>query len=540
MTALALLDELDDDERVGEASALTMEYVGPVAARFVQDRAYIRNLMGPFGSAKTTTCFQAIIWATMWQRPGRDGIRRSRGCITRATYGQLQDTVMKDWFEWFPKTRENWNGDRLEHRVHLSLPGFGDLLIEVLFRACEDRKKAEQIFKGMQLTWLYPNEIDTQDPSVLEFGLPRLGRYPPASKGGCAWYGLISDMNAPDIDNWTYDLLVNQDMKMSEEEIAFMRAKLGNDYRIAFHRQPGGLDPAAENLMNLSEGYYERLKIGKSKNWLKRFIDNEFGASRNGQPVYPEYIDDIFCAHEPIKPLPGLPVCMGIDGGSTPAIAFGQRDEHGTVHVIDELVVFSGDTETPLEKFSAEAFGKLAGEFWLERFAKRPFGGAWHDPAALDGDEYDDAWIRLFWRAFRKAVGDVAHGWKCRPAPVRGNRLPERLQAVQALLTVDGGRVKFRLSSTCRHLRRGFNNGYVITRTMFSNGQGRWKEEPLKNDYSHVHDALQYLCLGLTKRGASADGGAPRGAASRRASGGVRVAKGRFAAQASALAGGRR
>jgi hypothetical protein len=29
---------------------------------------------------------------------------------------------------------------------------------------------------------------------------------------------------------------------------------------------------------------------------------------------------------------------------------------------------------------------------------------------------------------------------------------------------------------------------------------------PLKNDFSHVHDAKQYLDLGLTKRGVLADG----------------------------------
>lgn len=509
MTALPALDDFED--RIGEARALTMKPVGPVAAAFTQDRAFIRNIMGPFGSAKTTTCFQAIIWATMWQNPGRDGVRRSRGCITRATYGQLQDTVMSDWFEWFPKTRENWNGDQMRHRVLLDVPNFGPLEIEVLFRACEDRKKAEQIFKGMQLTWLYPNEIDTQDQGVVEFGLPRLGRYPPASKGGCAWYGLISDMNAPDIDNWTYELLVDGDMKMPPEMVEQMQAMLGRDFRIAFHRQPGGLDAEAENIENLPKGYYERLMIGKTDNWINRFVHNQFGAVRNGQPVYPEYNDDVFCAKARIEPVPGLPVCMGVDGGSTPAVVFGQRDEHGGLIVLDELVVFADRDDGVLEKFSAEAFGETAGEFWLERFGKCRFGGAWHDPAALDGDEYDESWAQEFWAAFRKKVGHAARGWKFKPAPVRGNRLPERLKAVRDHLTMTGGRPKFRLSATCRFLRRGFNNGYVITRVQMTNGMGRWSDRPAKNDYSHVHDALQYLAVGITKRGVLADGSEPRG-----------------------------
>ena len=497
MTAFADLDGL---ERLGEAEALTMVEVGPVAKRFIHDRSFIRNIMGPFGSAKTTTCLQAIIMATMWQNPDRNGVRWSRGVITRDTYGQLNDTVLKDWHNWFPPTRDNWSGDRMESRIRLQIPGFGDLIIEALFRACEDRAKAEKVFKGQQLTWLWPNEIDTQDPGVVEFGLPRLGRYPPASKGGCAWYGMISDMNAPDIDNWTYDLLVNGDMKMSDEQAEQMRELLGKEFRIAFHRQPGGMEPDAENLMNLPQGYYQRLMIGRDQNWINRFVHNQFGAVRNGQPVYPEYSDEFFCAKEPLAPVAGLPVCMGVDGGSTPAVVFGQLDDSGTVRVLNELVIFANSENDALERFSPESFGELAAEFWLEHYPRSSFGGGWYDPAALYGDDHTDSFARLFWAAFRKKIGKGTNGWRFKAAPVKGNRLPERLKAVRDKLKVEHGRARFLMSPTCRHLRRGFNNGYVITRVSMSNGMGRWKDEPLKNDYSHVHDALQYLVLGLTRR----------------------------------------
>lgn len=504
-TAAMLADfaELEDIERAGEAEALTMVPVGPVAHSFVHDRAYLRTIMGPFGSAKTTTCFQAIIMAGLAQRTAPDGVKYSRGCITRPTYGQLQDTVMKDWFAWFPKTRENWNGDRMEHRLTLEIPEVATLSIEILFRACEDRKKAEQIFKGMQLTWLWPNEIDTQDPSVLEFGLPRLGRFPPASKGGCAWYGMFADMNAPDIDNYTYDLLVNKNMGLPAELEQDLRDKLGRDFRIAFFRQPGGLEPAAENLMNLPEGYYDRLMVGKTDNWIRRFVHNEFGAVRNGQPVYPEFNDAIHTAPAPLAPLQGVPVCMAVDGGATPAAVFGQRDDMGRIRWLDELVVFSGKVEDALEHMDATSFGKLCGEFWKERFGRHEFGGAWGDPAAWNGPEDDFGWVSLFWKAFRKAVGSRADKWKLKPAPCKGNRLPERLEAVRLpLKEMLGGAPGFQLSPSCRFLRQGFNNGYVIVRTQLSNGMGRWQEKPLKNDFSHVHDAGQYLNLGLTRRGA--------------------------------------
>ncbi|KPH59177.1 hypothetical protein [Novosphingobium sp. ST904] len=517
---------IDDLDRTGEAEALTMVPVGPVAHRFVHDQSYMRTIMGPFGSAKTTTTFQAIIMAGLWQHTAPDGMKYSRGCITRPTYGQLQDTVMKDWFAWFPKTRDNWNGDRLEHTVTLDIPGIAKLNIQVLFRACEDRVKAEQIFKGMQLTWLWPNEIDTQDPSVLEFGLPRLGRYPPAAKGGCAWYGMFADMNAPDVDNYTYDLLVNKNMGLPQAVEDALREKLGPNFRIAFHRQPGGLDPDAENLMNLPEGYYERLMVGKTTNWIRRFVHNQFGAVRNGQPVYEEFNDEIHTAKEDLKALDGVSVGLAVDGGSTPAAMFGQKDDMGRIRWLAEVVVFAPGSEHSLEQMDAESFGELCGEFWLENYGKHDFAGAWGDPAAWYGVEDKHSWVTLFWSAFKKKVGRGAVRWKLKPAPMQHeNRLPERLKAVRdPLKKMIGGQPAFQLSPTCKVTRRGFNNGYVITRVQLSNGGGRWADKPLKNDFSHIHDAGQYLNLGLTKVGAVDDDGQPKSkAAKRRTPGGGKV-----------------
>jgi hypothetical protein len=117
------------DGSEGEAKSLSMNPVGPVAHRFVQDRSYISTIMGPYGSAKTTSCFQKIIWATMWQAPGPDGVRRSRGVVVRDTYQQLKSNVMNDFFAWFPKTKENYNGEDMVSIIDLEIPTFGRLHI---------------------------------------------------------------------------------------------------------------------------------------------------------------------------------------------------------------------------------------------------------------------------------------------------------------------------------------------------------------------------------------------------------------------------
>lgn len=502
MTA-ALLQSTSPEALVGrdeefEARVVTMAPVGPVAQRFREDKTFIKTIMGPYGSAKTTTCFQTILNAALWQNPGPDGVRRIRVCCIRATYAQLQTNVMEDWFSWFPKTKDNWNGEQLKHTLTLDLPPFGPfaggrIQIEMLFRALGDLK-AEQVFKGMALTLLWLNEADTLDNQVLKFGLPRVGRYPGTKDGGCAWSGIIADMNAPDIDNWTYDLLVNKSLEIPDEMLEALQATYGPLFGIAFHRQPSGLDPNAENKANLPAGYYERMMIGLSENEIRRFVYNEFGAVNNGQPVYPEFIDRFHVATDELQPLPGVPIHCGVDGGSTPAVVFGQLTVEGQLRILSECVVYQPDKTKSLAKLGPTVFARAAREFVADKWPKAKLGQVWGDPAMFyGGDEEDLSWAQLFSKEFKIKV---------RPAPVRGNRISPRIEAVRSRLTNNAGaKPGLLLSPSCKVLRRGFNNGYVIQRVKLSNGTGRWKDEPNKTDESHAHDALQYLAVGLAKKG---------------------------------------
>jgi hypothetical protein len=47
---------------------------------------------------------------------------------------------------------------------------------------------------------------------VFAYAMTRIGRFPGSISGGCQWRGLILDMNAPDVENWTYGVLVEQDL----------------------------------------------------------------------------------------------------------------------------------------------------------------------------------------------------------------------------------------------------------------------------------------------------------------------------------------
>jgi hypothetical protein len=89
---------------------------------------------------------------------------------------------------------------------------------------------------------------------------------------------------------------------------------------------------------------------------------------------------------------------------------------------------------------------------------------------------------------------------KMKPAPIKRNLIGPRLEAVRDVLKgANDNQPAYVISSRCKVLREGFNRGYVTVRVAYSTGGGRWKDEPLKNDFSHVHDANQYLVLGLSK-----------------------------------------
>ena len=84
-------------------------------------------------------------------------------------------------------------------------------------------------------------------------------------------------------------------------------------------------------------------------------------------------------------------------------------------------------------------------------------------------------------------------GIACVPATT--NAFVGRREAVAKYLTrlVDG-KPAFLLDPSCDMLRRGFNGRYQFRRLQVV-GAERYKDVPDKNEFSHLHDALQYAAL---------------------------------------------
>ena len=73
----------------------------------------------------------------------------------------------------------------------------------------------------------------------------------------------------------------------------------------------------------------------------------------------------------------------------------------------------------------------------------------------------------------------------------RTNNPRERISAVIDFLRRKG---KFKLLSKCINLRKGFITEYKY-QPINKHADGLYKDKPEKNEYSHVHDALQYAML---------------------------------------------
>ena len=456
---------------------LTVKYVAePTAQYFHADNSFVRGLMGPIGSGKSVACCVEIIARALAQPPAPDGIRYSRWAAIRNTYPELKSTLIKTWEEWVPPTicPIRWDVP-ISARMKLSDIGDGTGLdLEVIFLAL-DRPQDVKKLLSLELTGGWINEAKEIDKSVLTMLTGRVGRYPSKIKMGGKpyWSGIIMDTNPMDEDHWYYSL--------AEEERP-------QGYR--FYRQPGAItfdgkqyrpNPLAENIKNHTIGmeYYLRQIPGKDHEWIKVYLMGEYGAVMDGKPVYPEYSDLSHCPDTEVVPLEKVPIMLSWDFGLTPACVIGQLSPRGQLIILDEIV----SDNMGIRQFANEVVVPYLSSHY-SKFSIHSTG----DPAGVQRAQSNESTCL----DELKAAGIPTE-------PAWTNDFTARREAVAGFLNkmVDG-KPAFLLSHKCRILRKGFLGGYCYKRVQVSGN--RYRDKPDKNEYSHPHDALQYLALSLSEQ----------------------------------------
>jgi len=227
----------------------------PTIWRFSQSRKFIRGLMGPFGSGKSSGCVMELVqWAS--RQPAADGRRRSRFAVVRNTYRQLSDTSIKTWLDWLPDGQFGTYA-KSDHNYFLRLPLEDGTVAEseILFRAL-DRPEHVSNLLSLELTGAWVNEAREIPWAVIKALQGRVGRYPAVRDGGCVDPGLIMDTNPPEDDSWWYQLY-----------------EVDRPDNVEIFKQPSGRSPEAENLPNLPRDYYANQMKGADEDYIRVYVD---------------------------------------------------------------------------------------------------------------------------------------------------------------------------------------------------------------------------------------------------------------------------
>jgi hypothetical protein len=429
----------------------------PTVAQFMRSEAPFRLIMGPVGSGKSTGNIMEIARRAKMQAPGRDGIRRTRWAVVRNTRQQLKDTTQKTWFEWFPiGVAGGWR-----ETDQTFILRFDDVHAEVMFRPLDTPEDIGRLL-SLELTGAFINELRELPLEVVVALRSRCGRYPSRKEVSPTWHGIIADTNPPSKDHWIY-----QKFEVEQPE----------GWQI--FKQPGGLDPGAENLENLPPTYYQEMMEGADEDFINVHVHARYGRSRAGLPVFEKTFTESFHRNDDLIVVPGAPVIIGMDFGRTPAAAFYQRDVRARVLLQDECVAQNMGLENFIDRMVKPM---LSARYPGHRVVVAGDPSGW-DKSQINEESCRDILVKAGFIAWRPPT----------------NLIAPRLAAVEKYLKMQQeGKATFLVNGKrCPTILEGFKTGYRYK----AKKDGTYEEVPEKNAWSHPLDAVQYGAMAVDVAG---------------------------------------
>lgn len=496
---------------------------GPVAARYIEHEGPIDLIMGPWGSGKTVaTVFKILRHASNLfpvcreryvDRAGvvHEGVIHVKASAIRDTYRDLAKTALDSWHKFCPKNgpltrppvQQNYSGgiDRpVQHTLEWEVirwwpngPRKTPVVLRVDFGAIGDQN-LDSFFKGYEISMGWANECDSQDESVPGRLFGRTGRYPPRAEI-MPWEGerlgfetdpvtgvqvvklpriVMGDYNPPGEDNWTYKRHIEEPEKWP-------------DYH--FFQQPSGLSPLAENRAGKTRSDYEaeeRNFGGPLTPDSQRNVHGKYANKAAGPAIYPNYDMFFHRADAPLSPAPGVGYLMGFDGGGRPACVIAQPMPNGQMRFLREIV------SEPDKVTSAKRFAGFVLAVLLRDFAGLPCLGAWGDPSDFKGADKEDGELAL--------METIALGLQQPIMPTESNDLQSRISAL-AYYVDNRISPQVPMLICCPSMKtfiRGMSSQYHATKA-FQEGKTNGLEI-VKNHFSHVVNAAEYLAYGYRGR----------------------------------------
>ena len=501
---------------------------------FFHSDEFVRIVVGPVGSSKTTAFCCEIMKRAMEQEPSPiDNVRYFKAAVVRNTMPELWRTTIETWLAVF---REDQCGPmRRSSPVHHHIkippnqvtgePGL-DLLVDFFAMDKPDNVRALLSYEG---TLIWFNEVREIPRNIVKAATDRAGRYPSRAKNSVmpTWFGVMGDTNPPDEEHWIYEFYAEppEYYKVFKQppgvfECVEKEKEDGSKYWQSIDARgpdvktsdPNNMqvsagkmwlaNPKAENLVNLpifkegahflsKDGYYLFRVSGKDYDWIRGYYQGDFGPVFDGKPVIPEFNREIMVSDQ-IQILEGVPLGGGFDiGGGTlnSAAVFGQKHPRGPYMIFAE--VNPDEDGMGLVRFGEEVNYSLAEYFPTN---ETHLGRFWGDPAGRTRDPL-----------FETTVFDHLHmlGLPVFEAPSNNPQL--RVEAIKSPMgrMVDGS-PGIIIHPRCKNLIKGLLGGWSYKRVQTSSAE-RYRDVPDKSRYSHICDALGYYLLG------SGEGNALRG-----------------------------
>jgi hypothetical protein len=485
--------------------ALKYKVGGPTLAAFIKHRPEalgeslpIDVITGPIGSGKSGACCMRIFLHACEQPPGADGWRRTKWAVVRNTNPELKTTTIPEWLSWFPEEHFgpfNWSPP-YNHLIRLP-----DMRVEIelWFVPMDDMAALKKVL-SWNLTGAWVNEAREVMREVIIQLRSRCGRFPalkdladPTKPG---WAGVICDTNTPE-DELHYLCMWAGITAPPDWMDNTTRALMTKPAEVTIFQQPPGLlpvrdakgdiqtfkvNPKAENIQHLRPGYYMAQLPGNTSSWVLNMVCCEVRRAADERLVYPDFRREVHVSAERLEFDPRHPsaaLLIGGDFARNPAFVFGQEVD-GQLRILREFVGINVDVAS----FTATTVMPQVNTLWPD--AKRR---GWGDPSGSHRTGGDDSTAFLHAREGGLTL-----------VPAHTNDPDQRQRAVtRRLQRMGGGRPALIIDPTCTTLIGGFAGGYKFQRLKVEGTLDEYKDEPKKNLFSHIQDALQYLCLGLDR-----------------------------------------
>jgi len=411
----------------------------PIQKAFIESRAEADFFSSRFGEGKTA----ALCWCTFFhtmQNPGADW------AMIRDTWDNLKATTLEEFFSWFPPgVFGSWSAT--DKTFQWTVEGMGGGKVQ--FMGMDDPKDAAKL----QSRALAGAGFDEAAPAERSGGIAEaifdvaLGRM---RQPNMEYYSLKLTANNPDESHWLYKRFVNP----------------GSDtFRLW---QP--IEP--ENVKNLPPGYYEKLRRQweHRPDFIRRFVDGQFGFQQQGIQVTPEWDDHRHLANG-LYPIRGTDLILLWDFGHNPTCIITQRLQNRHWNILEAFV---GEEMGVEELIETEVKPALVDRY--KKFSWRHIGapaGNIREPPSIQ---------RSAVKMIRTRLGG---SWKSGPVKWPNRREPLRAILRQnigprGLIQVDRVRAK----AVRNALRGGWH--YHVAHT------GLTGAIPKKDIHSHPGDALSY------------------------------------------------